>query len=112
MDDCTPAATPTIAGASMSIGGAPASPPPPPIERATLHLYQLYDVSYAIDLEAARAALATPASRARPAVSRAGSISIPQLPLELSIADFDLALGGTTLHGHLPPHIYDLRILP
>ncbi len=95
----------------MSIGGAPASPPPPPIERATLHLYQLYDVSYAIDLEAARAALATPAARARPVVSRGGSIDIPQLPLEISMGDFDLALGGATLHGHLQAHIYDLGIL-
>jgi hypothetical protein len=94
----------------MSIGGAPASPPPP-IERATLHLYQLYDVSYAIDLDAARTALATPAARARPVVSRGGSIDIPQLPLEISMGDFDLALGGATLRGHLHARIYDLGIL-
>ncbi len=87
------------------------TPPPPSIERAALHLYQLYDVSYAIDLEIARATLATPSARARPVVSRGGSIDIPQLPLEISMGDFDLALGGVTLHGHLQAHIYDLGIL-
>jgi hypothetical protein len=86
-------------------------PLPPTIERAALHLYQLYDVSYAIDLEVARATLATPSARARPVVSRGGSIEIPQLPLEIGMGDFDLALGGATLHGHLQAHIYDLGIL-
>src|SRR5262245_998279 len=85
--------------------------PPPEIAGAALHLYQLYDVGDAIDLEVARATLAAPSARVRPVVSRGGSIDIPQLPLEVGMGDFDLTLAGAQMRGHLHARIYDLGIL-
>jgi len=84
---------------------------PPVILRGALHLYRLYDVGYAIDLERARVTLAEPASRARPVVSRGGSITIPELPLEIDLGDRDLALGGARLRGRLHARVYGLGIL-
>lgn len=84
---------------------------PPAIQRGALHLYQLYDVAYAINLDAARDVLATPSARVRPVVSRGGSIDIPQLPLEISLGDFELALGAAQRRAHLHCRIYDLGIL-
>lgn len=84
---------------------------PPAIKRGALHLYQLYDVAYAINLDAARDVLATPSARVRPVVSRGGSIDIPQLPLEISLGDFDLSLGGAQRRARLHCRIYDLGIL-
>lgn len=83
----------------------------PAIERATLHLYQLYDVAFGIDLEHAHSLLKTPPSRVRPVVTRGGSIEIPQLPLELHLGDLTLNLAGMSLGGHLHVRIYDLGIL-
>jgi hypothetical protein len=58
----------------------------PTIERAALHLYQLYDVGNSLDLDQARERLAVPTARVRPVASRGGSIDIPQLPLEVQLA--------------------------
>lgn len=84
---------------------------PPAIERATLYLYQLYDVAFGIDLERAHALLKAPTSRVRPVVTRGGSIEIPQLPLELHAGEVTLDLAGHSLSGHMHVRIYDLGIL-
>ena len=83
----------------------------PVIQHAALHLYQLYDVSYSIDLEQARLVLATPSARARPVVTRGASIDIAQLPLELSMGVVSFELGGAQVTGALYARIYDLGIL-
>lgn len=83
----------------------------PAIEHATLHLYQIYDISYGIDLEHARHTLLTPSARVRPVVSRGARIDIPQLPLEIHLSDFDLFLGGQELRGQMQARIYDLGIV-
>jgi hypothetical protein len=83
----------------------------PAIKRATLCLYQLYDLSYSIDLEYARHTLLTPSARVRPVVSRGASIDIPQLPLEIRLSDVPLSLGGRKLEGHMQARIYDLGIV-
>lgn len=84
---------------------------PPEIEAAALHLYQLYDVSYSIDLERARATLATPSARVRPVVTRGASIDIAQLPLELSLGAVEVSLGGAAHNAILYARIYDLGII-
>src|SRR5262245_46220636 len=94
-----------------SVASPQPATPPPEVTRAALHLYQLYDVGDAIDLEVARATLAAPSARVRPVVSRGGSIDIPQLPLEVSMGDFDLTLSGARMSGHLHTRIYDLGIV-
>jgi hypothetical protein len=84
----------------------------PQVQRAALHLYQLYDISYSIDLERARATLATPSARVRPVASRGGSsIDIPQLPLEISMGDYTLPIGEREVRAYLHARIYDLGIL-
>ena len=83
----------------------------PAIERAALHLYQIYDISYGIDLEHARHTLLTPSARVRPVVSRGASIDIPQLPLEIQLSNFELALGDKHLRGRMQARIYDLGIV-
>ncbi|HEU5383521.1 MAG TPA: hypothetical protein VFV38_49595, partial [Ktedonobacteraceae bacterium] len=83
----------------------------PAIERAALHLYQIYDIGYGIDLEHARHTLLTPSARVRPVVSRGASIDIPQLPLEIQLSDFEFALGNTQLRGRMQARIYDLGIV-
>jgi hypothetical protein len=83
----------------------------PAIERGALHLYQLYDVGYSVDLERARDLLATPSARVPPVVTRGGSIDIPELPLDVSLGPCDLTLAGTPLSGQLHARIYDLGIL-
>jgi hypothetical protein len=84
---------------------------PPAIERGAVHLYQLYDVSYSIDLDRARETLATPSARVRPVVSRGGNIEIPQLPLEVRLEDADLTIGARRYQTRLHARIYDLGIL-
>ena len=96
---------------------------PPDIERATLYLYQLYDIAFGIDLERALALLktpattpaatpgATPTARARPVVTRGGSIEIPQLPLEISLGDQTIELAGVSLSARIHMRVYDLGIL-
>src|SRR5262245_61914359 len=102
-----------ITGVHPMASGFPQQPksPPPDIARAALHLYQLYDVGDAIDLESARVTLTAPSARVRPVVSRGGSIDIPQLPLEVGMGDFDLTLAGAQMRGHLHARIYDLGIV-
>jgi hypothetical protein len=85
---------------------------PPLILRAALHLYQLYDVSYSIDLERARETLATPSARVRPVASRGGgSVDIRQLPLEVSMGDYTMLIGEQERRVYLQARIYDLCIL-
>ncbi len=84
---------------------------PPAIQVAALHLYQLYDVSYSIDLEKARAMLAIPSARVRPVVTRGASIDIAQLPLEISMGAVEVSLGGVARNGVLYARIYDLGII-
>ena len=84
---------------------------PPAIERALLHLYQLYDVAFGIDLDRADALLKTPTSRVRPVVTRGGSIEIPHLPLEISLGDLTLELADMSLSAHIHMRVYDLGIL-
>ena len=88
---------------------------PPDIERATLYLYQLYDIAFGIDLERAHTLLktpdTTPTARARPVVTRGGSIEIPQLPLEIALGDETVELAGMTLSARVHMRVYDLGIL-
>ncbi len=84
---------------------------PPTIQVAALHLYQLYDVAYSIDLEKARATLATPSARVRPVVTRGASIDIAQLPLEISMGAVEVPLGGVARNAVLYARIYDLGII-
>lgn len=84
---------------------------PPAIQVAALHLYQLYDVSYSIDLERARVTLATPSARVRPVVTRGASIDIAQLPLEISMGAVEVSLGGVAHNAVLYARIYDLGII-
>ncbi len=84
---------------------------PPPIRVAALHLYQLYDVAYSIDLERARVTLATPSARVRPVVTRGASIDIAQLPLEISMGSVEVSLGGVAHNAVLFARIYDLGII-
>ncbi|HEY7975163.1 MAG TPA: hypothetical protein VID72_07465, partial [Ktedonobacterales bacterium] len=84
---------------------------PPAIQVAALHLYQLYDVAYSIDLEKARVTLATPSARVRPVVTRGASIDIAQLPLEISMGAVEVPLGGSARNAVLYARIYDLGII-
>lgn len=84
---------------------------PPAIQVAALHLYQLYDVAYSIDLEKARVTLATPSARVRPVVTRGASIDIAQLPLEISMGAVEVSLGGVAHTAVLYARIYDLGII-
>jgi hypothetical protein len=84
---------------------------PPAIERGAIQIYQLYDVSYSIDLDRARETLATPSARVRPVVSRGGNIEIPQLPLEVRLEDIAAPFGATRQNAGLFARIYDLGIL-
>lgn len=83
----------------------------PLIGRAALHLYQVYDISFSIDLELARTTLTTPSSRVRPVVSRGASIDIPQLPLEISMGTYPVTVGAKEMEGHVHARIYDLGML-
>lgn len=83
----------------------------PAIQRAALHLYQLYDLGYSIDLERARGCISTPSARVRPVKSRGASIEIAQLPLEIGMGTFPLTIAGVELRGHVHARIYDLGIL-
>lgn len=86
--------------------------PLPQVQRASLHLYQLFDISNSIDLDCARATLATPAARVHPVASRGGgSVDIRQLPLEISMGDYTLRIGDRDLRAYLHARIYDLGIL-
>ncbi|HLY29873.1 MAG TPA: hypothetical protein VKQ36_02480 [Ktedonobacterales bacterium] len=107
----TPLAAPSAASSKPAPESAPTTAEPPTIEHAAIHLYQLYDVSYSIDLERARATLATPIERVRPVVTRGASIDIAQLPLETSLGNVEFELCGKPITGALYGRIYDLGIL-
>jgi hypothetical protein len=78
---------------------------------AHLRLYQLYDISYSIDLEHARRSLLTPSALARPLVSRGARIEIAQLPLEIRLGEHAITLGGKALRGQMQARVYDLGIV-
>jgi hypothetical protein len=88
---------------------------PPDIERATLYLYQLYDIAFGIDLERAHPLLKTPktaqTARARPVATRGGNIEIPQLPLEIGLGEETIALADSSLNARVHLRVYDLGIL-
>src|SRR5579875_1268113 len=83
----------------------------PPMERAALHLYQMYDLSDSIDLEVAAGLLAADSTRMRTIATRGGSIDMPQLPLEISMGQARVTLAGKMLSGRLHARIYDLGII-
>src|ERR1043166_2938376 len=83
----------------------------PAIASAHLRLYQLYDISYSIDLEQARRAAPAPSARARPVVSRGARIEIAELPLEIHLSEYPLTLGGKALRGQMEARVYDLGIV-
>jgi hypothetical protein len=83
----------------------------PAIQRASLHLYQLYDDGFAIDLERARGLVSAPSARVPPVVTRGGSIDIPQLPLEISVGGMPLTLASMQLQAEMQARIYDLGII-
>ncbi|WIG61367.1 MAG: hypothetical protein OJF49_004115 [Ktedonobacterales bacterium] len=83
---------------------------PPPIQKAALHLYQLYDVADTINLDRAREVSSAPSARVRPVASRGGNIEIAQLPLELSMGDYTVPIGERHLRAYLSARIYDLGI--
>ncbi len=83
----------------------------PAITSAHLRLYQLYDISYSIDLEHARRSLLTPSALARPVVSRGARIEIAQLPLEIRLSDYAITLGDRALRGQMQARVYDLGIV-
>src|SRR5262249_6901288 len=83
----------------------------PAIQQASLHLYQLYDDSFAIDLEQARGLVVAPSARVKPVVTRGGSIDIPQLPLEITVGAMPLTLANIPLQAEMQVRIYDLGII-
>lgn len=85
--------------------------PLPAIERATLHLYQLFDLADSVDLDRARASIVQPTTPMRPVLTRGANIDIPDLPLELALGDGVVMTEWGQLRGHLQARIYDLGIL-
>jgi hypothetical protein len=83
----------------------------PALQSAALQLYQLYDISYSIDLDRARETLAAPSTRVRPVVSRGASIDVPALPLEISMGERPVTLGEVELRAQVFARIYDLGIV-
>lgn len=83
----------------------------PAITSAHLRLYQLYDISYSIDLEHARRSLLTTSALARPVVSRGARIEIAQLPLEIRLGEHAIRLGGRSLRSAMQARVYDLGIV-
>ncbi len=83
----------------------------PPIERASLHLLQLYDVADSIDLDRAQMAIAQTATPMRPVMTRGANIEIPQLPLEIPLNACAVTVGNTSFQGMMHVRIYDLGIL-
>lgn len=87
------------------------SSPLPALQSAGLHLYQLYDFGYSIDLDSAREMLAAPSARVRPVMSRGASIDVPELPLEISLGERTVIVGDLELHTRIYARVYDLGIL-
>lgn len=89
----------------------PASTELPIIEQAVLHIYQMYDVCNAIDLERARSLMTESSARMRPVVTRGASIEIPHLPLTIDLGTLPVQLEEHDLTGTLRARIYDLGII-
>src|SRR5258708_40072237 len=70
--------TPSGHASEAAAGAAVAAPP---ILRATLQLYRLFDLADALDVARARACLTTAPVSQRAVISRGGSIGISQPPL-------------------------------
>jgi hypothetical protein len=90
---------------------ATASEAPPPILRATLQLYRLFDLADVLDLERARECLATPLLAQRPVVSRGASIEMPQPPVAMELGAAKVPLREVTRQARLEARLYDLGIV-
>jgi hypothetical protein len=84
---------------------------PPPILRATLQIYRLFDLADAIDFDAARACLASDTVSQRPVVSRGGNIEIRQLPLAVGLAGARVPLEQAAGEARLEARLYELGIV-
>ena len=82
----------------------------PPILRATLQLYRLFDLADALDLERARECLAAPLIAQRPVVSRGASIEMPQLPVAVEPGAARAPLREAAGEARLEARLYDLGI--
>ena len=83
----------------------------PPILRAVLQLYRLFDLADAIDIARARECLATAPVSQRAVISRGGSIEIPQLPLAVELVSTRVPLREAAGAARLDARLYDLGIV-
>ncbi|HEY7984947.1 MAG TPA: hypothetical protein VID73_12305 [Ktedonobacterales bacterium] len=88
-----------------------AAPAPPPILRATLQLYRLFDLADAIDFTSARACLASDTVSQRPVVSRGGNIEMRQLPLAIGLPGLAAPLAEAAGAARLEARLYELGIV-
>jgi hypothetical protein len=84
---------------------------PPPILRATLQLYRLFDLADAIDFARARACLASDTVSQRPVASRGGNIEIRQLPLAVGLSGARVPLTEAAGEARLEARLYELGIV-
>src|SRR5258705_7766514 len=83
----------------------------PPILRATLQLYRLFDLADALDVARARACLATAPVSQRAVISRGGGIEISQLPLAVELTSTTVPLREAAGPARLEARLYDLGIV-
>jgi hypothetical protein len=83
----------------------------PPILRAMLQLYRLFDLADAIDIARARECLVTAPVSQRAVISRGGSIEIPQLPLAVELVSTRVPLREAAGAARLDARLYDLGIV-
>src|SRR5262249_46214056 len=83
----------------------------PAIQQASLHLYQLYDDSFAVDREQADGLRLAPSARVQRVVRRGGSLDMPQLPLEITVGAMPLMVANLPLQAEMQVRIYDLGII-
>src|SRR5258708_30931253 len=95
--------------ASEAAAGAAAAAPP--ILRATLQLYRLFDLADALDVARARRALTTAPVSQRAVISRGGSIEISQLPLAVELTSTTVPLREAAGPARLDARLYDLGIV-
>jgi len=95
--------------ASEAAAGAAAAAPP--ILRATLQLYRLFDLADALDVARARACLTTAPVSQRAVISRGGSIEISQLPLAVELTSTTVPLREAAGPARLDARLYDLGIV-
>src|SRR5512138_451042 len=98
-------ATPEAPPIEAAPAAAPA--PPPPILRATLQLYRLFDLADAIDFASARACLASDTVSQRPVVSRGGNIEMRQLPLAVGLPGVTVPLREAAGEARLEARLYE-----